>query len=74
MPLSKFVDNIKSVFSRRLRNEFETELRKTYGNWGKGFWSESDSIDSCGDVPLDVLRKDMQDQTGCMSDSAPRSV
>jgi putative transposase len=74
MQLSKFIDNLKSVSSRRIRQEFEEELRKTYWNWGKGFWNESYSIDSCGDAPLDVLRKYVQNQGGCVPDSAHRCV
>jgi putative transposase len=74
MQLSKFIDNLKSVSSRRIRQEFEAELRKTYWNWSKGFWNESYSIDSCGDALLEVLRRYVQNQKGCLSDSAHRSV
>jgi len=74
MQLSKFVDNVKSVSSRRIRQEFEPELRKIYWDWSKGFWNESYSIDSCGDAPLSVLIKYVQEQKGCVSDSVHHSV
>jgi putative transposase len=74
MQLSKFVDNVKSVSSRRIRQEFEPELRKIYWDWSKGFWNQSYSIDSCGDAPLSVLIKYVQEQKGCVSDSVHHSV
>ncbi|MBD2073344.1 IS200/IS605 family transposase [Phormidium sp. FACHB-592] len=62
LQLSKFIDNVKSVSSRRVRQEFEVQLREAYWDWEKGFWNESYSIDSCGDAPLAVLRKYVQNQ------------
>lgn len=62
LSLSSFVNNVKSVTSRRIRQEYEESLKKLFWNWSKGFWNESYSIDSCGDAPLAVLRKYVQDQ------------
>lgn len=62
MQLSKFIDNVKSVSSRKVRKEFEAQLREAYWNWDKGFWNETYSIDSCGDAPLSVLIKYVQSQ------------
>lgn len=60
--LSKFINNFKSVSSRKMRKEFDKELREFYWNWSKGFWSESYSIDSVGFAPKDVLKKYVQNQ------------
>ena len=51
LQLSKFINNFKSVSSRKMRQEFDTELRSFYWDWGKGFWSDSYSIDSVGFAP-----------------------
>jgi putative transposase len=71
--LSKFVNNLKSVTSRRIREEFPNEVGAVYGG-KKVFWTEAYSLDSCGDAPLDVLRRYVQNQKGCVSNSAHRSV
>ena len=62
MQLSKFINNFKSVSSRKVRKEFETELRQFYWDWRKGFWSNGYSIDSVGFAPLEVLKKYVQNQ------------
>ena len=54
--LSKFINNLKSVTSRKIREEFSEEVTAMYGG-KKVFWTEGYSIDSCGDAPLDVLVK-----------------
>ena len=58
MQLSKFVSNIKSVTSRRIRQEFQINLKS-------GFWNESYSIDSVGHAPLEVLKRYVENQKGC---------
>ncbi|GET40844.1 IS200/IS605 family transposase [Microseira wollei] len=63
MQLSKFINNLKSVSSRRIRQEFEQEVDAVY--WKDVFWNESYSIDSCGDALLTVLRNYVQSQKGC---------
>ena len=62
MQLSKFINNFKSVSSRKVRKEFEAELRQFYWDWSKGFWSDGYSIDSVGFAPLEVLKKYVQNQ------------
>ncbi len=53
MQLSKFIGNIKSVSSRKVRQQFGDQLSRI---WMKGsFWNDSYSIDACGAAPLDVL-------------------
>ena len=64
--LSKFINNLKSVTSRKIREEFCEEVTTMYGE-KKVFWTEGYSIDSCGDAPLDVLVKYVQNQAGCKS-------
>ena len=60
MELPKFVGNIKSVTSRRLRQEFPEEINKIY--WKKVLWNESYFIASCGGVSISVLKKYIENQ------------
>jgi putative transposase len=68
--LSKFIDNVKSVSSRRLNHEYDEHLRKIYqpiinpktGKESKVFWNESYAINSVGGAKLDVLIKYVQTQ------------
>ena len=61
LKLSVFVNNLKTVSSRRLRREFEAELRKHY--WGKpALWHRSYCIISAGGAPLEVLKQYVQSQ------------
>jgi len=60
MELPKFVGNIKSVSSRRIREEFEAEIDKTY--WKSVFWNESYFIASCGGVTVSILKKYIEEQ------------
>jgi len=46
--LSKFIGNFKSVSSRKVRQSFDSELRRHYWDWTKGFWSDGYAIDSVG--------------------------
>lgn len=55
--LSKFIGNLKSITSRRIKQEFELNI--------KSFWNESYSIDSVGGAPLETLKKYVQNQNGC---------
>ena len=60
LELPKFIGNIKSVTSRRLRQEFSNEISKFY--WKKVFWNESYFIASCGGVSISVLKKYIENQ------------
>lgn len=60
MELSKFIGNIKSVSSRRLREEFTDEIDKIY--WKDVFWNESYFIASCGGVTVSVLKNYIENQ------------
>ena len=60
LELSKFITNLKSISSRRLRAEFEEQVNKFY--WKKVFWSESYFIASCGGVTINTLRQYLENQ------------
>lgn len=60
MALPKFIGNIKSVTSRKLRQEFPEQVNKVY--WKKVFWNESYFIASCGGVTISVLKKYIENQ------------
>ena len=59
--LSKFVNNLKSVTSRKMRNEF-LDLRGSYAK--PVLWSRSYFAGSCGGAPLDIIKKYIQNQQG----------
>jgi len=60
MDLPKFVNNLKSVSSRRVRSEFIDEVSKVY--WKSVLWNESYFIASCGGVTVSVLKKYIEHQ------------
>ena len=60
MELPKFIGNIKSVTSRRLRQEFSQEINRVY--WKQVLWNESYFIASCGGVTISVLKKYIEGQ------------
>jgi putative transposase len=60
MDLSKFVNNIKSVTSRRIRGEFAEHVNKMY--WENALWNESYFIASCGGVTVTILRQYIEQQ------------
>lgn len=60
MELPKFINNIKSVTSRRLRKEFAEEINKVY--WKQVLWNESYFIASCGGVTISILKKYIEGQ------------
>jgi putative transposase len=60
MEIPKFVNNLKSVTSRRIRSEFADEVDQVY--WKNVLWNESYFIASCGGVKVSVLRKYIENQ------------
>ncbi|NJL21759.1 MAG: IS200/IS605 family transposase [Leptolyngbyaceae cyanobacterium SM1_3_5] len=60
MELPKFIGNLKSVTSRRVRSEFAAEVDRVY--WKNVLWNESYFIASCGGVTVSVLRKYIEEQ------------
>lgn len=61
MQLSKFIANVKSVSSRRLRSEFPEVVNSKY--WRNVLWNESYAIDAVGTVKLEVLQRYVQEQS-----------
>jgi putative transposase len=51
--LSKLVNSLKGVSSRRLRQEYDSHVRRYL--WGGHFWSGSYFAGSCGGAPLTVV-------------------
>lgn len=80
LQLSKFIDNIKSVSSRRLNQEYDEYLRRVYqptiniktGKESRVFWNESYAINSVGGAKLDVLIKYVQTQSRELVDQVTR--
>ena len=58
--LSKLINNLKTVTSRRLRKEFEEHISKYY--WKPYFWSNSYLILSTGGAPIEVIKKYIENQ------------
>lgn len=57
--LSKMVNNLKSVTSRRMRANF-IDLRAAYNK--PVFWSRSYFAGSCGGAPLEIIKQYIQNQ------------
>lgn len=60
MSLPKFVNSVKSVSSRRIRQEFSDEINAIY--WKDVFWNKFYFIASCGGVTVSTLRKYVEGQ------------
>ncbi len=60
LTLSKFVNSLKSVTSRKLRKEFPDVMKKEL--WGGKFWSQSYFIASVGQVRLEDVKRYVQSQ------------
>jgi putative transposase len=59
--LPKFIGNIKSVSSRKIRKDFSEHLKKFF--WKPYFWSRSYSLFSVGGrAPIEVLLRYIQQQ------------
>lgn len=58
--LSKLVNSLKGVTSRRLRSHFAKEIQKYY--WKGVLWSPSYFVGSCGGAPLSIIRDYIQKQ------------
>lgn len=57
---SKFVNNLKTVSSRLIRQEFKAKLDRIYDK--PVFWSRTYCIISCGGAPLSVLKQYIEQQ------------
>jgi len=58
--LLKFINTVKDATARRIRNEYEDELKTEL--WGDSFWNDSYCLISTGQVSLDVLEQFVEDQ------------
>ena len=58
--LSKLVNNVKTVTSRRLRKEFSEQINAIY--WKDVLWNGSYFIASCGGVTISTLKKYIENQ------------
>jgi len=58
--LSKLVNSLKTVTSRRLRSEFEEQVNKFY--YKDVLWNGSYFIASCGGVTVSTLKKYIESQ------------
>jgi len=57
--LSKFVNSLKTISSRRVREEFP-EVKKML--WKEAFWSGSYCLITVGGAPLEVLKRYIEQQ------------
>ncbi|MDQ0932700.1 REP element-mobilizing transposase RayT [Streptomyces turgidiscabies] len=60
MTLSRLVNSLKGVSSRRLRQEFEPHVRRHL--WGGRFWSCSYLAASSDGTPLTVVKQYIRQQ------------
>ena len=60
LALSVLVNQLKGVSSRRLRQQYPTEVRKYL--WGKHVWSPSYIAASCGGAPLTIIKQYIEQQ------------
>jgi putative transposase len=58
--LSKLVNSLKGVSSRRLRQEYDSHVRQYL--WGGHFWSGSYFAGSCGGAPLTIVKQYIENQ------------
>lgn len=69
--LSKLVNSLKGVGSRRLRARKFQEVEEKL--WGGHLWSPSYFIASCGGAPLDIVREYVSTQRSKMEKKSPLS-
>ena len=58
--ISKLVNSLKGVSSRKLKQKF-SELKEYY--WKNALWSPSYFAGSCGGAPLEVIKKYIENQS-----------
>ena len=58
--ISKVVNSLKTVTSRRLRKEFSEHVSKYY--WKPYFWSNSYLVLTTGGAPVEIIKKYIQTQ------------
>jgi putative transposase len=58
---SKFVNNLKTVTSRRIRKEFSEHLQKFY--WKPVMWTRAYCLLSAGGAPIETIKKYIENQS-----------
>jgi putative transposase len=66
MDLSVFVNNLKTVTSRMIRKEYNSEIKKKL--WGNNFWTRAYCLLTTGGATIEVIRRYIEKQGG---DSSP---
>ena len=61
-PLTKLINNLKTVSSRLLRRDFAAHLAKSYRK--PVLWSPSYCLITCGGAPLAIIRQYIEHQAG----------
>jgi putative transposase len=59
---SKFINNLKTVSSRLIRKEFESELKKHY--WKPVLWTRAYCLLTTGEATIDMIRQTVHRETG----------
>ena len=60
LALSRLVNGLKGVSSRRLRQQDWPEVRRVL--WGEAFWSPSYCVAPCGGAPLGIVKAYVEGQ------------
>ncbi|MBT8763063.1 IS200/IS605 family transposase [Desulfohalobiaceae bacterium Ax17] len=71
LELSRFINNIKTVTSRKVRKEFAQELAKYY--WKPLLWTRAYFIATTGGAPLEVIKQYIEKQGKKPNSSPPKS-
>ena len=58
--LVNFINTLKGATARRIRNEYEDDLKTEL--WGDSFWNDSYCLISTGQVSLDVFTEYVENQ------------
>lgn len=57
--ISKLVNSLKGVFSRKIRQQYPSVTKKL---WGGVLWSPSYFTGSCGGAPIEIIRQYIEQQ------------
>jgi putative transposase len=60
LELTKFINSLKGVSSRKLREKHKTFLKDKL--WGDSFWSPSYFLATTGNVTIDILKEYVENQ------------
>ena len=60
--MTGFINSLKGVSSRKIREQYKNFLKGKL--WGDSFWSPSYFLATAGNVTIDVLKKNIDDQRG----------